>query len=111
MRLRAIFTNEDEHLFPNQFVNARLLVRTLDNVLLLPDTAIQTGPSGLFVYVVKADNTVTVKPVTTGNSAGTNTVVTTALTAGGKVVTDGTDHLRESVRVSIPAAPASVNAP
>ena len=111
VRLRAIFPNADEHLFPNQFVNARLLVRTLDNVLLLPATAIQTGPSGLFVYVVKADNTVTVKPVTTGISDGTNTVVTTGLNAGDKVVTDGTDHLREGIGVSIPAAPASGNAP
>jgi multidrug efflux system membrane fusion protein len=80
------------------------LVRTLDNVLLLPATAIQTGPSGLFVYVVKADNTVTVKSVTTGISDGTNTVVKTGLSAGDKVVTDGTDHLREGMPVSIPAA-------
>ncbi|MCH4144110.1 efflux RND transporter periplasmic adaptor subunit [Acetobacter peroxydans] len=104
VRLRAIFPNADEHLFPNQFVNARLLVRTLDNVLLLPATAIQTGPSGLFVYVVKADNTVTVKSMTTGISDGTNTVVKTGLSAGDKVVTDGTDHLREGMPVSIPAA-------
>ncbi len=107
VRLRAIFPNADEHLFPNQFVNARLLVRTLDNVLLLPATAIQTGPSGLFVYVVKADNTVTVKSVTTGISDGTNTVVKTGLSAGDKVVTDGTDHLREGMPVSIPAATAN----
>ena len=102
VRLRAIFTNEDEHLFPNQFVNARLLVKTLDNVLLLPTTAVQTGPSGLFVYVVKDDDTVSVQPVTTGISNGTLSVVTTGLKDGDRVVTDGTDHLRAGIKVTIP---------
>ncbi|CEF55442.1 efflux RND transporter periplasmic adaptor subunit [Acetobacter ghanensis] len=103
VRLRAIFTNEDEHLFPNQFVNARLLVKTLDHVLLLPTTAVQTGPSGLFVYVVKDDNTVSVQPVTTGISNGTLSVVTSGLKEGDRVVTDGTDHLRAGIKVTIPA--------
>ncbi len=102
VRLRAIFANEDEHLFPNQFVNARLLVKTLDHVLLLPTTAVQTGPSGLFVYVVKDDDTVSVQPVTTGISNGTLSVVTTGLKDGDRVVTDGTDHLRAGIKVSIP---------
>ena len=104
VRLRAIFANEDEHLFPNQFVNARLLVKTLDHVLLLPTTAVQTGPSGLFVYVVKEDDTVSVQPVTTGISNGTLSVVTSGLKDGDRVVTDGTDHLRAGIKVSIPAA-------
>ncbi|MFT8783150.1 efflux RND transporter periplasmic adaptor subunit [Acetobacter syzygii] len=104
VRLRAIFTNEDEHLFPNQFVNARLLVKTLDHVLLLPTTAVQTGPSGLFVYVVKDDNTVSVQPVTTGISNGTLSVVSSGLKDGDRVVTDGTDHLRAGIKVTIPAA-------
>lgn len=103
VRLRAIFTNEDEHLFPNQFVNARLLVKTLDHVLLLPTTAVQTGPSGLFVYVVKDDDTVSVQPVTTGISNGTLSVVTSGLKDGDRVVTDGTDHLRAGIKVTIPA--------
>ncbi|AOW45869.1 efflux RND transporter periplasmic adaptor subunit [Acetobacter ascendens] len=112
VRLRAIFPNTDEHLFPNQFVNARLLVKTLNNVLLLPTTAVQTGPTGLFVYVVKADNTVEVRPVTTGTSDGTNIVVSTGLKDGDKVVTDGTDHLRAGIKVTIPAqtTPASDSA-
>ncbi|MBO1323934.1 efflux RND transporter periplasmic adaptor subunit [Acetobacter sp. TBRC 12305] len=108
VRLRAIFPNADEHLFPNQFVNARLLVKTLDNVLLLPVTALQTGPSGQFVYVVKPDSTVGVQPVATTVSDGTNTVVTTGLKDGDRVVTDGTDHLRDGSKVTIPdATPAS----
>lgn len=102
VRLRAIFANEDEHLFPNQFVNAHLLVKTLDHVLLLPTTAVQTGPSGLFVYVVKDDDTVSVQPVTTGISNGTLSVVTSGLKEGDRVVTDGTDHLRAGIKVSIP---------
>ncbi|GBR45546.1 multidrug efflux pump acriflavin resistance protein AcrB/AcrD/AcrF [Acetobacter pomorum DSM 11825] len=112
VRLRAIFPNTDEHLFPNQFVNARLLVKTLNNVLLLPTTAVQTVPTGLFVYVVKADNTVEVRPVTTGTSDGNNIVVTTGLKDGDKVVTDGTDHLRAGIKVTIPAqtTPASDHA-
>ncbi|MFT8675506.1 MAG: efflux RND transporter periplasmic adaptor subunit [Acetobacter sp.] len=109
VRLRAIFPNADEHLFPNQFVNARLLVKTLDNVLLLPATALQTGPTGQFVYVVKPDNTVGVQPVTTSVTDGTNTVVTTGVKDGDRVVTDGTDHLRDGAKVTIPDA-AQANA-
>ena len=104
VRLRAIFPNADEHLFPNQFVNARLLVKTLNNVLLLPVTALQTGPSGQFVYVVKPDSTVGVQPVATTVSDGTNTVVTSGLKDGDRVVTDGTDHLRDGAKVTIPDA-------
>ncbi|MFH7810395.1 MULTISPECIES: efflux RND transporter periplasmic adaptor subunit [Acetobacter] len=110
VRLRAIFANEDEHLFPNQFVNAHLLVKTLDHVLLLPTTAVQTGPSGLFVYVVRDDDTVSVQPVTTGISNGTLSVVTSGLKEGDRVVTDGTDHLRAGIKVSVPTT-ASTPAP
>ncbi|MCG0994136.1 MdtA/MuxA family multidrug efflux RND transporter periplasmic adaptor subunit [Acetobacter indonesiensis] len=108
VRLRAIYPNTDEHLFPNQFVNARLLVKTLQEVILVPATSLQTGPSGQFVYVVKSDNTVEVRPVTVGISDGNRTVVSDGLKTGDRVVTDGTDHLRAGTKVSIPAAePAS----
>lgn len=102
VRLRAIYSNADEHLFPNQFVNARLLVKDLDNVMLVPSTSLQTGPSGQFVYVVKDDSTVEVRPVTIGISDGKNTVVNTGLKAGDRVVTDGVDHLRAGIKVTIP---------
>ncbi|MFT8335126.1 MAG: MdtA/MuxA family multidrug efflux RND transporter periplasmic adaptor subunit [Acetobacter orientalis] len=103
VRLRAIYKNTDEHLFPNQFVNAHLLVKTLQNVILVPAASLQTGPSGQFVYVVKEDNTVAVQPVTVGISDGTHTVVSSGLKVGDRVVTDGTDHLRAGSKVTIPA--------
>ncbi|GBR10799.1 MdtA/MuxA family multidrug efflux RND transporter periplasmic adaptor subunit [Acetobacter oeni] len=103
VRLRAIFTNEDEHLFPNQFVNARLLVNTLHNAIIVPSNALQTGPNGQFVYVVKSDSTVDVRIVKPGITDGTRTVVATGLAAGDRVVTDGTDHLRAGAKVTIPA--------
>lgn len=103
VRLRAIFPNEDEHLFPNQFVNARLLVTTLHDAIIVPSNALQTGPNGQFVYVVKADNTVDVRNVKPGITDGTRTVVTEGLDPGDRVVTDGTDHLRAGAEVSIPA--------
>ncbi|BCI67539.1 MdtA/MuxA family multidrug efflux RND transporter periplasmic adaptor subunit [Acetobacter aceti] len=103
VRLRAIFPNEDEHLFPNQFVNARLLVKTLHNAIIVPSNALQTGPNGQFVYVVKSDNTVEVRNVKQGITNGTRTVVSDGLKPGDRVVTDGTDHLRAGAKVSIPA--------
>lgn len=103
VRLRAIFPNEDEHLFPNQFVNARLLVTTLHDAIIVPSNALQTGPNGQFVYVVKTDNTVDVRNVKPGITDGTRTVVTEGLNPGDRVVTDGTDHLRAGAEVSIPA--------
>lgn len=102
VRLRALYKNTDEHLFPNQFVNAHLLVKTLQDVILVPAASLQTGPSGQFVYVVKADNTVDVRPVTIGISDGTHTVVKSGLKVGDRVVTDGTDHLRAGSKVTIP---------
>ncbi|MBO1359405.1 MdtA/MuxA family multidrug efflux RND transporter periplasmic adaptor subunit [Acetobacter sacchari] len=114
VRLRAIFTNDDEHLFPNQFVNARLLVNTLQDAIIVPTNALQTGPNGQFVYVVKADDTVEVRNVKPGISDGSRTVVASGLNAGDRVVTDGTDHLRSGAKVTIPAdhpSGANDNAP
>lgn len=103
VRLRAIFTNEDERLFPNEFVNARLLVDTLHDAVIVPSNALQTGPNGQFVYVVKADSTVEARNVKPGITDGTRTVVSTGLTPGDRVVVDGTDHLRAGAKVTIPA--------
>ncbi|NLI27054.1 MAG: efflux RND transporter periplasmic adaptor subunit [Acetobacter sp.] len=103
VRLRAIFPNEDHRLFPNQFVNAHLLVNTLHDAIIVPTNALQTGPSGQFVYVVKADDTVTARSVKPGISNGDSTVVESGLNIGDRVVTDGTDHLREGLKVTIPA--------
>lgn len=103
VRLRAIFTNEDEHLFPNQFVNAHLLVDTLHDVMLLPTNALQTGPNGQFVYVVQPDSTVKVQYVKVGVSDNDHAVITSGVKIGDRVVTDGTNHLRPGAKVSIQA--------
>ncbi len=102
VRMRGIFANEDEHLFPNQFVNPHLLVTTLHNALLIPGNALQTGPDGRFVYRVKSDMTVEVVPVTVGTTDSTNAVIQKGLNDGDRVVTDGVSHLRPGQKVSIP---------
>ncbi|GBQ67694.1 multidrug efflux pump acriflavin resistance protein AcrB/AcrD/AcrF [Ameyamaea chiangmaiensis NBRC 103196] len=103
VRMRAIFTNEDERLFPNEFVNARLLVRTLHDVTLLPTNALQTGPDGQFVYVVQPDNTVAVHNVKVGVQNADTAVITSGVAVGDRVVTDGTNHLRAGAKITIPA--------
>ena len=103
VRIRATFPNPDETLFPNQFVNARLLLQTLHNATLVPNGAIQTGPNGNFVYLVKPDDTVEMRAVTTGTASQTDVVVTKGLAPGDKVVTDGTDRLKTGSKITIPA--------
>jgi len=105
VRIRSIFTNTDDALFPNQFVNARLLLQTLHNAVLIPSGAIQTGPQGNFVYLVQADSTVAVRPIKTSTASATDTVITDGLAVGDKVVTDGTDKLRTGSKVMVPSAP------
>lgn len=95
VRLKARFDNSDYRLFPNQFVNARLLVRTLENVVTVPSTAIQLGAKGTFVYVVDAQQTVHIRPVQTDLATDTLTVIRDGLGAGEWVVTDGLDTLRD----------------
>lgn len=107
-KLRALFPNADEILFPNQFVNVRLLVNTRRNVVTVPSAAIQRGAPGTFVYLVKPDSTVTVRKVTTGPVDGISEQIVAGLAAGDRVVIDGTDRLREGMKVNAQeeAAPA-----
>src|SRR5258708_18697785 len=91
--LRASFANDDEALFPNEFVNVQLLVDTLHQAVLVPTTAVLSGAPGNYVYLVSEEDTVSVHPVTLGPSDGKNTVITSGLSAGDTVVTDGTDRL------------------
>ncbi len=98
-KLRATFANSNNALFPSQFVNVRLLVDTLKGVVVVPNAAVQIGPSGSFVYVVGADNTVSVRKLTTGPSDATRIVVASGLKAGEQVVVDGVDRLRDGARV------------
>jgi multidrug efflux system membrane fusion protein len=100
-KLRAQFDNPDGVLFPNQFVNIKLLVDTMSGATLAPNAAIQIGASGGFVYVVKADSTVAVRKVTTGPADAKNTVILSGLTAGETVVVDGVDRLRDGAKVVV----------
>jgi multidrug efflux system membrane fusion protein len=103
-KLRALFDNQDEMLFPNQFVNARLLVDTLHDVLTVPVAAVQRGTPGTYVYLVGADDTVHVRPVKTGPVDGEHEQIVAGLAPGDRVVVDGTDRLREGAKVSIQQA-------
>lgn len=101
--LRATFANEDEALFPNEFVNVKLLVDTLQNAVLVPTPAVQSGAPGDYVYLVNADNTVSVRKVTLGPGDGQHTVITSGLAAGNVVVTDGMDRLSDGVKIKASA--------
>jgi multidrug efflux system membrane fusion protein len=111
VKLRALFANADESLFPNQFVNARLLVDTLHNVVTVPTAAIQRGAPGTFVYQVGTDSVVAVRTVKTGVTDCDKVQILSGIAAGDKVVIDGADRLRDGVHVtakeSAPAAAGS----
>jgi multidrug efflux system membrane fusion protein len=102
--LRAKFENDDEALFPNEFVNIKILVDTLTQAVLVPTPAVLSGAPGDYVYLVNANNTVSVHKVTLGASDGKNTAILTGLTAGETVVVDGTDRLSDGAPISVSAA-------
>ncbi|MGC7403231.1 efflux RND transporter periplasmic adaptor subunit [Pandoraea pneumonica] len=104
--LRARFANDDEVLFPQEFVNVTLLVNTLEHVVLVPTPAVQSGAPGEFVYVATAKDTASLRKVTIGPSDGKHTVITAGLNAGETVVTDGMDRLSDGAHISLPT-PAS----
>jgi membrane fusion protein, multidrug efflux system len=104
VKLRALFDNPKGTLFPNQFVNATLLVRTLHGAVTIPSTAVQTGSPGTFVYQLNSDHTVALRKVTLGPSAGGRVAVTAGLAAGDVVVVDGADHLSDGAKVTVPGA-------
>src|SRR5579864_9280396 len=101
LKLRAEFANDDEILFPNQFVNIKLLVDVLHDTTIVPTSAIQRGAPGTFVYLANADNTVTVRPVTLGPTSGDRVAVQSGLAAGDLVVIDGADKLRNGARIAL----------
>jgi membrane fusion protein, multidrug efflux system len=103
-RLKAMFANDDEKLWPGEFVNARLLLVTRRNVVVVPPVAVQRGPHGLFTWVVKPDNTVEPRPIQTGTTTGDRTIITSGVNDGERVVTDGQYKLQ-------PNAPVAVTAP
>jgi multidrug efflux system membrane fusion protein len=106
--LRATFPNADEALFPNEFVNVKMLVDTLKDAVLVPNPAVLSGAPGDYVYLVKADHTVAVHKVTLGPSDGQHTAILSGLAAGDTVVIDGTDRLNDGARISVAPAASSV---
>ncbi len=99
VKFKADFANKGNELFPNQFVNARLLVEMKHNAIVVPASAVQRGPKGTFVYVVKADKTVTVRPVTAGVPQNGDMSIESGLAADELVVADGAERLREGSKV------------
>ncbi len=116
LKLRAMFPNQDETLFPQAFVNIRLIVRKLTGVVVVPQAAVQHGAPGDFVYLVKPDNTVAVQVIKTGVAQDQTLQVLDGLSPGDKVVIDGLDRLRDGAHISVidpnkPAAPEAASRP
>ena len=111
VKFKAQFDNEDEGLFPNQFVNAALLVDVLHDATVAPTAAILRGAPGTFVYVINSDDTVTARPVKLGPTDGDRVAVISGLAAGDRVVIDGADKLRDGSKVALrqpPGVPSAV---
>ena len=111
IRLKAAFENHDLALFPNQFVNVRLLVDTRKDAVLIPSPAIQQSPQPTFVYVVDGNDSVEMRPITTGPAAGGVTAIVQGLAVGELVVTDGVDKLAPGMKVAVRAAPGAASRP
>ena len=111
VKLKAEFPNADGVLFPNQFVNIRMLVDTRTGATVVPGAAVQRGAQGLFVYVVKPDNSVTMRPVTLGPVDGQRQAIESGVSPGERVVVDGVDRLREGAKVEITQRSARDAAP
>ena len=114
VKLKAEFANQTDALFPNQFVNIRMKVRTLQDALTIPAAAVQQGNRGAFVYVVESDGLVSVKPVKIGDRSGERLVILEGIKVGDRVVLEGTDWLRAGAKVRVIGAPGAAgdqNAP
>jgi multidrug efflux system membrane fusion protein len=109
-RLKAIIPNADDRLWPGDFVNARLLLETRISVVAIPSAAIQTGPEGLYAWVVESDNTATARPVEIGPSTDGLTIVNSGVQEGDRVVVDGQYKLEQHSPVTIDTTPASAPA-
>lgn len=101
VKFRAQFANAENHFFPSQFVNVKLLVKTLQNATLIPTAGIQYSPKGPFVYLLNKNRTVMAKPVTVGVAMGNESVITSGLNPGEFVVVEGADKLTDGAAVSI----------
>ena len=101
LKLKAVFENRDGMLFPQQFVNVRLLVEVKQQQVIVPAVAIQRGAQGTYVYVVKPDSTADVRQVAIGVSEGGNTLIDSGIQVGENVVIDGADKLQPGTKVTV----------
>lgn len=101
VKLKAQFPNGDGTLFPNQFVNIRMLVDVKHDATIIPSAAVQRGTAGSFVYVIKQDNTASVRAVKLGPAEGANVAIDDGVAPGDRVVVDGADKLREGAKVEL----------
>ena len=111
IKLRAQFPNETEALYPNQFVNIQLLLDTHKGVTTMPTAGVQRGVPGTFVYLVNADDTVSVRKIDLGVTDGDHVEVRNGLQPGDKIVVDGADKLRDGARINVRAEAGNPNAP
>jgi multidrug efflux system membrane fusion protein len=111
VKLKAQFPNREGKLFPNQFVNVRMVVDTLRDAVVVPSQAVQRGTQGTLVYVVRDDSTVALRPVTVGPTEGQLTAIESGLQPGERVVTDGVDRIREGAKVQVTEPGAGLRAP
>jgi membrane fusion protein, multidrug efflux system len=100
VRLKAVFPNEDNLLFPNQFVNGRLLVETRAHAVVVPSAAVQRGPDSMFAYVLQPDATVDLRKIVVGPTEGDQTIIEEGLAVGETVVIDGVDKLQKGSKVA-----------
>jgi multidrug efflux system membrane fusion protein len=110
IKLRAQFDNQDESLFPNQFVNIRVLVDVLHDATVIPTVAVQRGAPGTYVYLVQPDSTVAVRPIKLGPTTADQVAILSGLEPGDRVVIDGADKLRDGAHITLPTADAQAGA-
>ncbi len=110
-RLKAVFDNRDLSLFPDQFVNIRLLVDTLHNQIIIPSASVQRGQEGTFAYVIKPDSTVEARTIALGITEGNQTSIRSGLKTGEFVVVDGADKLQPGSKVRVRQSGAGPNGP
>jgi membrane fusion protein, multidrug efflux system len=101
VKLRGNFSNDQETLFPNQFVNAKLVVETLHDATVIPSAAVQIGSPGPYVYLANPDDTVSMRPVKLGPNDGERVAVLEGLSQGDNVVTDGVDRLKDGAKIKV----------
>lgn len=109
VRIKANFDNKDDALFPNEFVNARMLVETKRGVVIVPSAAVQRGPDATFVYLVNPKQTIELRNVTLGQTEGEQTIIESGVSPGDVVVTEGVDKLQPGTKVTVRQAPGHGN--